>query len=127
MSSARELENAIANDVFVNTLVPHFKDYPALLGWYLADEPEAVTNWKTEPYSRLQNWYRLSKTIDPNHPGFCMHSKWLSLRKPNWFVRLVPKMTDNPFAMELFLDALRKITIPFSKQDSVPSSKAWRI
>ena len=121
-SSARELENAVVNDIFINTLVPHFKDYPALLGWYLADEPEAGTNWKTEPYSRLQNWYRLIKTIDPNHPVFVCIANGYDLE--NQTVRPVgPQNKDNPFEMELFFDVLMEDHYTIFQQDSVPSSK----
>ena len=121
-SSARESENAIANNVFVNTLVPHFKDYPALLGWYLADEPEAVTNWKTQPYSRLQNWYNLVKTIDPNHPVFVCIANGYHLE--NQTVRPVgPQNEENPFAIEPFFDVLMEDHYTIWQSDSVPSPK----
>ncbi|MBT8387132.1 MAG: DUF4434 domain-containing protein [Ignavibacteria bacterium] len=121
-SSARESENAIVSDQYINTLVPHFKDYPALLGWYLADEPEAVTNWKTEPYYRLQNWYRLIKTIDPNHPVFVCIANGYELE--NQTVRPVgPQNEGNPFKMEPFFDILMEDHYAIFHQDSVPSSK----
>jgi hypothetical protein len=121
-SSARESENAIVSDTYINTLVPHFKDYPALLGWYLADEPEAVTNWETEPYSRLQNWYRLIKTIDPNHPVFVCIANGYHLE--NQTVRPVGSQNEeNPFAMEPFFDVLMEDHYTIWQHDSVPSPK----
>jgi hypothetical protein len=121
-SSARESDNAIVSDAYINTLVPHFKDYPALLGWYLADEPEAVTNWKTEPYSRLQNWYRLIKIIDPKHPVFVCIANGYHLE--NQTVRPVgPQNEENPFEMEPFFDVLMEDHYTIWQRDSVPSPK----
>jgi hypothetical protein len=121
-STAKESDNAIVDDSYINTLVPDFREYPALLGWYLADEPEAVTNWKTQPYSRLQNWYRLIKIIDPNHPVFVCIANGYHLE--NQTVRPVgPQNEDNPFTIEPFFDVLMEDHYTIWQHDSVPSPK----
>jgi hypothetical protein len=53
---------------YIDTLVPGIKNYPALLGWYIADEPE--WHGDLESYSSLQDWYKRIKTLDSVHPVF---------------------------------------------------------
>ncbi|MBN2571234.1 MAG: DUF4434 domain-containing protein [Ignavibacteriales bacterium] len=104
-SDAQDSANAITDNLFINTIVPEIKNNSALLGWYIADEPEMVNNWKTEPYSKLQYWYQLIKSIDPNHPIFvCVCNGYIL---ENQTVRPVgPQNPENPFSHDRFFDVL---------------------
>ncbi len=44
--------------------VEMFRDHPALLAWYIADEPDA----QDLPADSLRAVYRLIKELDPYHP-----------------------------------------------------------
>ena len=44
------------------TLIPHLKDHPALLAWYISDEPTP------EHYQTVWDLYRFTKKNDPYHP-----------------------------------------------------------
>ena len=59
----KQLEDAIRPEIEA------FKDHPALLAWYIADEPE----YKSVTPERLQIVYKLVKKLDPYHPiGVCI-------------------------------------------------------
>lgn len=54
------------NFELIETLVPAFKDHPALIGWMLMDEPSSV-NMSVE---ELAETYRLIRSLDPVHPVY---------------------------------------------------------
>ena len=54
-----------------------FKDHPALLSWYLADEPDG----RNTPVEVLRELYQLIKSIDPYHPVSIVFMHYGSERK----------------------------------------------
>ena len=54
-----------------------FKDHPALLSWYLADEPDG----RNTPVETLRELYRIVKEIDPYHPISIVFMHYGSERK----------------------------------------------
>jgi len=48
---------------FINTI----KTHPALVGYYLSDEPE-LDSYPNAVHATLQHYYSLGKAADPNHP-----------------------------------------------------------
>ncbi len=61
----------------VRNFVRRYKSHPALLGWYLADEPERVPANR----QRLETIYRLVSDEDPYHPCLLVnqtcHGMWI--------------------------------------------------
>jgi len=57
-------QNSAKRDEMFRKEIETFKDHPALLSWYLADEPDGQ---KTPPES-LMRLYKIIKSIDPYHP-----------------------------------------------------------
>ncbi len=110
--------NAITNDSYVNTIVDGVKNKPALLGWYLADEPELDNYWNTEPYARLQSWYQKIKIKDLNHPIFVCVSNgyWLE----NQTVLGIQPNPNNPFVMQKFFDVLMEDHYTLYEGDPIP-------
>jgi Secretion system C-terminal sorting domain len=115
---------AITNDSYVDAIVPALKNNPALLGWYLADEPEFHS--QVEPYTRLQHWYRLIKTYDPlhpdtydpNHPVFVVCSNGYVLEN-----NTIGLITDpnNPWYNQPFFDVLMQDKYVIASGDNQPS------
>lgn len=67
-SACMRLDGQAQEDA-IRAEVEAFRDHPALLSWYIADEPEG--NGVTP--ERLQAAYKLIKALDPYHPiGVCM-------------------------------------------------------
>lgn len=65
-------------------VIGRFKDHPALIGWYLLDEPEGwweggyqMEGQKIGEESDILDLYQAVKKIDPYHPAFVNHcGKW---------------------------------------------------
>lgn len=73
--SKEDYKISIVDTSWAAPLVRNFGDNPALLGWYIADEPEY--NETIQPYLVLQNIYfyinahdRDNSSAEPNHPCF---------------------------------------------------------
>lgn len=60
---------------FVQKYVCRFRNNPALLAWYMADEPSS----KLMP--RLKNHYRWVKELDPNHPAYIVSNHAWQVQK----------------------------------------------
>lgn len=61
----KQLEDAIRPEIEA------FRDHPALLAWYIADEPEL----KNIGPDRVQAIYKIVKSLDPYHPvGVCINA-----------------------------------------------------
>lgn len=56
---------------FTEQVVSHFKDHPAVLAWYVYDEP----NEHGLEFQELVEAYKLIRSIDDQHPVFIMESK----------------------------------------------------
>ena len=120
-SSASDPESAITNDDYINNLVPYFKDFPALLGWYLADEPELGENWETQSYSKLQHWYKRIKELDEYHPVFvCIANGEYLINQT--LEQNESEVNDNPFRTGKFFDVLMEDHYVLREEDSIPSS-----
>ena len=121
-SSASEFESAITNDDYIDIIVSYFKDSRAVLGWYLADEPEAVSNWKTQPYARLQAWYKLIKEIDKHHPVFVCMANGNDLLSQTIDRKNASKINHNPYTENKFFDVLMEDHYVIKMENSVPST-----
>jgi hypothetical protein len=51
---------------YLTTIVSRFKSHPALLAWYISDEPDL----NNKPVEELETAYTLIRTADPIHPTF---------------------------------------------------------
>ncbi len=55
---------------YFDQVINQYKDHPALLGWYLEDEPP---DWPAETVQGYVGLYNRVKTLDPSHPVFVTH------------------------------------------------------
>lgn len=72
----------ILDDSWVLSILDSCKNSPALLGWYIADEPELHPY--LEPYFLIQHWYFLINARDPNHPQFLACGNGYELENYLW-------------------------------------------
>ena len=63
------------------------KDHPAILGWYIYDEPEQTQ--KSPPPEKVQRVYEVLKEADPYHPTFTAHCNDTGLQKYGNFCDMV--------------------------------------
>ncbi|MBO4491090.1 MAG: hypothetical protein J5944_07000 [Lentisphaeria bacterium] len=61
----------------IRSRIRELRSHPALLGWYLADEPEAVPALP----SRLKEIYEICKEEDPHHPAIILNNTAAGYRK----------------------------------------------
>jgi hypothetical protein len=62
--------NELLGNNYIDYLIPRLKDHPALLGWYLVDEPENPPSRDRWTPDILKKRYSRIKGIDSNHPIF---------------------------------------------------------
>lgn len=74
----------------IRAFIQKWKDHPALLAWYLADEPELHAMLP----ARIEAVYQLCREVDPYHPaillnntpsGIDTYSQWCDILMPNPF------------------------------------------
>lgn len=72
MSRGAELKKPLSEDEItqIRELILRWKDHPALLAWYLADEPELHS---TLP-ERLKQLHRVCREADPYHPTIILNN-----------------------------------------------------
>lgn len=59
------------NFPFTEQVVMNFKNHPAVIGWYVIDEP----NERGIEFAELVDAYKLIRSLDDKHPVFIMESK----------------------------------------------------
>jgi hypothetical protein len=68
--------DGVLNPDLMQTLVTRFRDHPALLAWYLVDEPQESQRFATT----LPEASNLVRRLDPSHPTLIVHNQLGALR-----------------------------------------------
>ncbi|MFH2068917.1 MAG: discoidin domain-containing protein [Candidatus Omnitrophota bacterium] len=100
-----------------------YKNHPALLGWYMYDEPEILS----QPMEKLKETYELIKKLDPYHPCVMLNN---SLEGIATYEGCADILMPDPYPLFVnkggFISPITKISVFMDRcRESAPDKPAW--